>query len=149
MLTFKRTTSENPDFRYLITLLDADIHSKNYAQQGTFDKMNVVENNQTVIVVYDENKAVACGCFKRYDEKTIEIKRMFVSPEYRGKRIAGMILNELEAWAKEFGFSRSILETGAKQSQAIIMYQKEGFERIPNFGVYENVAESFCFGRSF
>lgn len=149
MLTFKRTTSENPDFQYLITLLDADIHSKNYAQQGTFDKMNVVENNQTVIVVYDENKAVACGCFKRYDDKTIEIKRMFVSPEYRGKRIAGMILNELEAWAKEFGFSRSILETGAKQSQAIIMYQKEGFERIPNFGVYENVAESFCFGRSF
>lgn len=149
MLTFRRTTSENPDFQHLITLLDADIHSKNYTQQGTFDKMNVIENNQTVIVVYDDETAIGCGCFKKYDEKTIEIKRMFVSPSMRGKRIAGMILNELEAWAKEFGYNRSILETGAKQSQAIIMYQKEGFERIPNFGVYEDVAESFCFGRDF
>lgn len=51
---------------------------------------------QTAIIVYDDEKPVACGCHKQHDEETIEIKRMFVDTYYRGKRISKIVLSELE-----------------------------------------------------
>jgi GNAT superfamily N-acetyltransferase len=42
---------------------------------------------------------------REYDLKRIEIKRMFVHPEYRNKGIGLDILNELELWASELNYS--------------------------------------------
>jgi GNAT superfamily N-acetyltransferase len=75
-----------------------------------------------VIVVYWDNKPVACSCFK-YDANTIEIKRMFV-PDARGKGLAQIMLLELEAWAMS-RFSVSVLETLYKQEAAVGMYQRQ------------------------
>ncbi len=36
-------------------------------------------------MAYDREKPVGCGAFKKYDEKTAEIKRMFVPLEDREK----------------------------------------------------------------
>ena len=52
-----------------------------------------------------ENKPIGCGAFREYDLKRIEIKRMFVHPEYRNKGIGLDILNELELWASELNYS--------------------------------------------
>ena len=65
-------------------------------------------------------------------------------PEHRGLGIAGQVLAELEAWAIELGFSESILETGKKQPEAIRLYQKSGYQLIPNFGQYHGVDNSVC-----
>jgi GNAT superfamily N-acetyltransferase len=48
---------------------------------------------------------------------TIEIKRMFVSPEVRGMGFAQTILLELEAWAHDLGYSFSVLEPYTKQKK--------------------------------
>ena len=69
---------------------------------------------------------------------------MFVRLENRGRGIAGEILNELETWAKELNFSEFVLETGVKQPEAIRLYQKSGYETIPNYGQYLNVENSVC-----
>ena len=65
-------------------------------------------------------------------------------PEYRGKGVAEAILNELENWAKEEGYSISILETGHKQLDAIGLYQKLGYQITENFGQYIGVENSVC-----
>jgi putative acetyltransferase len=72
--------------------------------------------------------------FKQYDENSVEIKRMFVRLEYRNRKIAGLILQELESWSIEKGFSKFILETGPNQPQAVALYQSYGYRRIENFG---------------
>jgi hypothetical protein len=46
---------------------------------------NILEVNPNVVVLYLDNKAVACGCFKNKGKDTLEIKRMFVLPEVRGR----------------------------------------------------------------
>ena len=69
---------------------------------------------------------------------------MFVLPEYRGRGIASAVLSELEAWARELGYTRCILETGKKQPEAIRLYQKSGYTIIPNYGPYEQVENSVC-----
>jgi GNAT superfamily N-acetyltransferase len=73
---------------------------------------------------------------------------MFVLPEYRGKRIGQMLLTELEKWAAELGYKHSVLETGKKQSEAIGLYEKAGYHRIPNYGQYANVENSICMRKS-
>ena len=73
---------------------------------------------------------------------------MFVSPEMRGKRIAQRMLLELESWAKELGFSFSVLETLYKQQSAIGMYQKAGYSFIENYPPYEGLKNSICMKKS-
>jgi putative acetyltransferase len=91
---------------------------------------------------------VGCGAFRTYAENTVEIKRMYVPELYRNKGIASNILNGLEAWAKELGNTKCILETGIMQVEAIGLYPKNGYEKIENYGNYKGVANSICFGKT-
>jgi GNAT superfamily N-acetyltransferase len=77
----------------------------------------------------------------------MEIKRMYVKPESRGKGIASKILSELEAWASELSYNKCLLETGIKQPEALRLYTKNGYERIPNYGQYSDIIGSLCFGK--
>lgn len=139
-----RTTSDNPDFQKLVAALDAylrildgDEHEF-YAQ---FNKTNLLKN---ALICYENEIAAGIGAYKEYDAETIEIKRMFTLPEYRGKGIAKAILTELENWANEEQYSISILETGFMQKDAIHLYTKLGYEIIDNFGQYIGVENSIC-----
>lgn len=148
-MSMTRTTSENIDFQKLVVLLDEVLRSRDgedhsfYAQHNTLDKIN------HVVVCYQEAVAIGCGAFKEFDSDTVEIKRMFVHPDYRGKGIAGTILKELEIWASEIHYSNFVLETGTNNPEAISLYKKKnGYEIIPNYGQYENIETSVCLKKS-
>jgi len=104
-----------------------------------------MEHIETIVLAYVDEKPVACGGFKVYENETVEIKRMYVEPEHRGRGIASQILLELEKWAIELGYTRSILETGRKQGEAIGLYGKRGYQQIENYGQYRGQANSVCF----
>ena len=87
---------------------------------------------------------VGCGAFKKYEDGAAEIKRMFVLPEHRGRRVAAGVLKELEDWAAEMDFRECILETGYKQPEAIALYKRSGYEVIENYGQYIGVENSVC-----
>ena len=70
---------------------------------------------------------------------------MFVNPDFRGKRIAAKVLNELENWATELGYERCILETGLKQPEAIALYERCNYQKIKNYDQYEGIEESVCY----
>ena len=55
-----------------------------------------------------------------------------------------MILAELESWAGEIGFTECILETGHRQQSAVRLYQREGYNVIPNYDQYAGVDSSVC-----
>ena len=98
----------------------------------------------TLIVAYVDNQAAGCGCFKKLDDTTVEIKRMFVKPTHRGRGIAIRILTELEAWAKSLNYDATQLETGIKQTEAIGLYGKLGYIVIDNYGQYAGNENSVC-----
>lgn len=122
-----RTNSENPDFKRLTDLLDDELCLLYNTKKADYEEYNRITNLPTVILAYADNNAIGCGCFRIHNEKTIELKRMFVEPAFRGKGIASAMVTELERWAKELGFQEAILETGNKQSEAIAMYHKLGY----------------------
>ena len=146
-IKLKRTTSEDPSFQQLILMLDADLRHRNGLLMDVYDKHNVIKRNETVLLAYISKEAAGCGCFKAVDNTSIEIKRMFVHPDFRGRGVSWKILRELENWAKELGYQYTILETGQKQNEAISLYTKVGYSRIPNYGPYKDMPNSLCFGK--
>ncbi len=144
MFSIIRTTSDNTDFKNLVALLDENLKVTDGDEHAFYDQYNKIDKIKNVVVFYFDNIAVACGAFKEYNPTTVEIKRMFTLDAYRGKGIAPKIVSELESWAKELNYSEAILETGIKQTPAIALYQKLKYEVIPNYGQYENVANSVC-----
>ena len=139
-----KTTSENPNFIDLVAALDVSLWSRYPELKTNYWGNNIIEFNPNVIIVHLDGKAVACGCFKKYDKNTIELKRMFVSPEARGLGLAKQIIQELELWAHELGFSFSVLETLDKQNQAIGLYQKVGYTIVDNYEPYVGLENSIC-----
>ena len=112
--------------------------------QATSDQYNKVPDLPTVVLAYDNNKVVGCGCFKKFNDTTVEIKRMFVVPESRGKDVATTVLAELEKWAKELNYTTAILETGKRMTPANRLYQKNGYTITENYGQYIGLPESVC-----
>lgn len=139
-----RTTNENPDFISLIAALDKGLWESYPELKSNYWGNNVIELNPNVVVIYLDEKPVACSCFKKYGKNTIEIKRMFVAPEARGLGLAKQILVELELWAQELGFLFSVLETLYKQKEAINLYQKVGYTIVDNYEPYVGLENSIC-----
>ena len=139
-----RTTSENNDFKNLVILLDAFLKITDGEEHSFYDQFNKIDALRNVLVFYSDSIAIGCGAFKAYDSKSVEIKRMFVHTDFRGKGIAAKILSELEVWAKELNYHECILETGNKQKAAVALYLKSDYKIIANYGQYSNAANSIC-----
>lgn len=145
MLRLIRTTYKNPDFLPLIRLLDAYLAEKDGDDHDFYHQFNGVEGLDFIVLAYTDNIATGCGAIKEFDDHSMEVKRMFVLPKFRGKSVGGAILNELEAWASELGYLNCILETGKRQPEAIQLYKKKGYHIIPNYGQYQDMENSVCF----
>ncbi len=139
-----RTNNTNKDFIKLTTQLDAELNERYGSKQSEYDKYNKIDLNETVIVGFLNDIPVTCGCFKNIDSRTVEIKRMYVQTGHRRKGLSTKILNALENWASELGYSKVVLETGKGQPEAIALYKKCGYQTIENYGPYKNLENSIC-----
>ena len=145
MLTIKRTDSDNADFIELVSQLDADLAQRDGNEHSFYAQYNKINSIRHAVVAYENEDPAGCGAIKEYSPDTMEVKRMFVPTEHRGKGIASMVLQELEKWAAELSYAKCILETGKKQPEAIGLYRKNGYRPIPNYGQYAGVENSVCF----
>ena len=145
MLTVNRTTSTNNDFKDLVKQLDAYLKITDGDEHDFYNQFNGIENLENVVIVYRDGKPVGCGAFKPFNEKYVEVKRMYVLPEQRISGVGRLVLNTLENWAKELGYMSCVLETGKRQVEAVQFYKKCDYKAIPKYGQYVNMANSLCF----
>jgi putative acetyltransferase len=147
MISIARTNSEDPHFQQLVAELDKELAVRDGDDHAFYAQFNKTANLQHTIVAYNNGEPVGCGAIRQLagHEATMEVKRMFVAPAHRGKGIASAILNELENCTAELGFKKCMLETGQNQPEAIQLYTKSGYRRIPNYGQYADVYNSVCF----
>lgn len=145
MYRLQRTDSDDPDFQALVRELDKDLAIRNGEDHSFFAQFNKITAIKHVVLAFENEQVVGCGAIKEYDAETMEVKRMFVPLEKRGKGIASSVLKELEHWAKELGYQTCVLETGRKQPEAIAVYKKNNYRIIQNYGQYANVESSVCF----
>ena len=135
----------------LITALNAQLLVR-YPEEGAthfdLDLDEVMPGRGAFVIAWDGERALGCGAVRRLLEPGLEdageVKRMFVIPEARGRRIGGLILDRLEAEARALGLGRLLLETGDRQVEALALYHRVGFKCIERFGQYVGSPLSVC-----
>lgn len=145
MIKLIRTDSDNPDFVELVKYLDADLAERDGSDHSFYSQFNKINKIKHAVVVYENDNPIACGAIKEFTPDAMEVKRMYTSPQSRGKGIAGKVLTELENWASELSYKKCVLETGKRQPEAIELYKKNGYRLIPNYGQYAGIENSLCF----
>jgi len=140
-----RTNSDNKDFIALVKLLDAELAELDGDEHVFYAQLNKTDKIKHVILAYENDKPISCGAIREYSPTSTEVKRMYTVRQSRGKGIATKVLIALEKWASELSYKKCILETGWRQPDAIRLYEKNGYKRIPNYGKYAGIANSVCF----
>ena len=99
------------------------------------------------LVAREGTNPIACGGMRRFDERSAEVKRMYTDPAWRGRGVARLMLEQLEACARDAGYARVVLETGTLQPHAVALYRSLGYRDMPCWGAYADDPTSVCFER--
>lgn len=143
-----RTTNTHPDFLFLEKQLDAELTARYGDLQLHYDALNKIEPLDTALVGYVDAIPMACGCFKRINRQAIEIKRLYVREAYRKRGFGVAIVDAIEKWGAELGYSEAMLETGAKQPESIGLYKRLGYQTVDNYGPYKGLENSLCMAKA-
>jgi GNAT superfamily N-acetyltransferase len=90
---------------------------------------------------------VGCVGLRRIDERTAELKRMYVRPQARGRGVARALLAACEQHAAALGYEQIWLETGTMQPEAVSLYLTSGYEPVAAFGQYADGDLAIHLGR--
>jgi putative acetyltransferase len=149
-LEVRRHDMLSPTGQQLIAALNAELEAR-YPEEGAnffrLDAEEVSEGRGAFLVAYLAGTPVGCGAVRRINPGVAEIKRMYVDPTVRGRRVGRQIVDALEAHARQLGAKRIVLETGPRQPDAIAMYQHAGFAEIPLYGEYVGSQFSVCMAK--
>src|SRR5215510_6326071 len=146
----QRSDILSPPARILIAALNAEL-SRTYPEEGAchfrLDADEVADGRGAFLIAWRTGKPIGCGAIRRIEERTGELKRMYVTPQERGRGIGHTILRALEGEAQALGISRVVLETGVRQKEALALYERAGFLRIAPFGEYVTSPLSICMAK--
>jgi putative acetyltransferase len=81
------------------------------------------------IAVDKDNSVVASVAMRRLDAEAVELKRMYVRPEARGKGLGRRLLDTALTWAREQRAERVVLDTTEEMQAARHLYERAGFRR--------------------
>ena len=145
---------ERPDTetaRRLIAELEAALDHPHYPAESRhgYSVEKLIREDVHFFVMRDGDDPVGCGgiqFFTPADEPAYgELKRMYVRPNFRGNGFGRMLIDHLADQARRQGIDVLRLETGIYQKEAIRLYERYGFVRIPPFGDYWDDPVSLCY----
>ena len=146
---YKWTDGRNEDFRkfYLKTEEYYSSIVGGLKNRKAFVPYNISESISDVLIAYVSGAAVGCAGLKAYSASDVEIKRVWVDPEFRGNHISDEMMDALEKKALELGFRRAILQTRPQMVAAVHLYTKRGYEMIDNYPPYDKLDGAICFAK--
>ena len=136
---------ESRDFRMLAAALDAYYFELVGDIQNRYAETNRPENMTALAVVYDDEKPVACGAWKRLSEDTAELKRLYVMPDYRRQGVARRLMATLETDAAKAGIRQMILETAKTTEDSHKLYLSAGYLPRAYYGSPAGAEYCACF----
>ncbi|MEI9970775.1 MAG: GNAT family N-acetyltransferase [Ignavibacteriota bacterium] len=80
-----------------------------------------------------DGQPAGCAALRRFDEERCEFKRLYVRPPYRGMRLGRELLAWMIAEAKAAGYRELVCDTMPVMSDALAMYDRAGFQRVPPY----------------
>jgi len=137
MLQIVIDNPRQPQILALLAASDAYMATLYPAESNHMLDVDALERPEvTFVVARVDGRALGCGAVVSSGEDWAEIKRMFVSPEARGRKLGRQLLQKLETIAIDNGATLLRLETGVKQPEALLLYRSAGFVETGPFGQY-------------
>jgi len=113
-----------------------------------------------VLSILDGGRRVDIGCaavmdktgqYEEFEGPVVEVKRVYVRPEYRGNGYSRLLMDEVESQVRRYSQRadrlglRVVLETGTEQPEALNLYRSLGYVPIDTYGEWKNDPLSRCF----
>ena len=148
-IDYKWTDGRNEDFQkfYLKTEEFYSSIVGGLKNRAAFVPYNISESITDVLIASVDGVAVGCAGLKAYSDSDVEIKRVWVDPEYRGNHISTAMMDALEKKAIELGFKRAILQTRPQMEEAVHLYTKRGYVLTDNYPPYDKLEGAICFAK--
>jgi len=140
---------DTPDALLLIEELQTHLESF-YPPESRhgFSVERLIKEGVAFFVLRVDGTPAGCGGIKLFGREFGELKRMYVRPEFRGRKYGELLVEHLAEHARANGVTIVRLETGIHQQAAIRLYERLGFRRIPPFGPYTDDPLSRCYEKS-
>ena len=138
LLTFRRVPADEPPASTLLEEMIAevsDLYGGRIDRYGLFapSPRDLTPPSGTCLVGFLDGEPIAVGAVRRLDPSVAEIKRMYVAPGGRSRGVARALLTALEGAARDLGYVRVRLDTGAEQPHAKALYLSTGYVEIENY----------------
>ncbi len=149
-ITINQERPDTKDAMALIEELDG-ILGELYAVESRhgYSVSKLVEQGVHFFVIRHDDQPAGCAGVQFFEanEKPPfgELKRMYVRPTFRGLGLAKALLGHIETVTAARGIDILRLETGIYQTEAIGLYERNGFKRIPPFADYWDDPVSHCY----
>lgn len=86
-----------------------------------------------VYLIYYDERLAACIGLRKVDNQNCEMKRLYIRMEFRGKKLANILVEKIIEDAKEIGYSYMLLDTFPFLKSAIHIYKRFGFYEIESY----------------
>jgi putative acetyltransferase len=136
-----------PDSQRLLGELEADLRRRYRGDSHPWVVPSPLEVEAFLVARDADGRPIGCVALRRRGDGEYEIKRMYVRPDARGRRLGDRLLEAVELRARELGAARVKLETGTAQPEAIAVYERNGYHPIEPFGDYKDSPQSRCYAR--
>lgn len=140
--------AENADFLALVQQLDEYYFEVVGEVHRRYAKYNDPHLLDARMVAYQDGKAAGCGAWKKKNDQTAEIKRIFVSKDFRRQGVASELIGALEQDAAAHGYTRAILETARTTDDSAALYHKLGYQEIAYYGSPAGAENCRCFEKA-
>lgn len=142
-------TRERPDSEAAMQLIaELEAHLSEFypvESRHGYSVEKLLREGVVFFVIRQDGVPAGCGGVQLFGSEYGELKRMYVRPALRGSGLGKLMLEHLEAYAREQGIPLLRLETGIHQREAIGLYERMGFLRIDPFGPYHDDPLSRCY----
>ena len=86
-----------------------------------------------LLLAYLDGKPAGCVALRDLGDGICEMKRMFVPETFRGRGVGRVLAERIIAEGKDAGYRTMRLDTSRRQSEAMRLYERAGFRRIPPY----------------
>lgn len=124
---------------YTDMLIACDNDFKEYLNKQNYD--NELEHLESkyghpygrLYLALCDNELAGCIGLRKLDNDNCEMKRLYVKPEFRGKKIGNILVTKIIEDAKIIGYKHILLDTFPFLETAIKLYKNLGFYEIESY----------------
>ena len=117
-------------FREYSVSLNFSLHSQGFEKELAEFSGDYAPPDGRVLLARQGAEAVGCVALRKISDGACEMKRLYVSPAFRGRRLGRRLAQAVIADARKIGYARMRLDTRPSMKEAVALYESLGFQRI-------------------